>query len=208
MSTASESPQFAIDSVTVKPRRPSIIHSTTSAPLTPKILEKKKPRSSRQRDDDDAIFQMDDMDQSLRTETHSDTELVMESHEKDDEEEEGGPPSPEAQPIAASNGWEKRETPTNPWSLQVYNRDMQKMRHHLNEPQVQQYILIEDLTDGVRYPCVLDLKMGTRQYGVYATPEKMKSQTLKCARSTSQALGVRVCGMQAGIRLSCFTGRV
>ncbi|KAI9278944.1 hypothetical protein BDA99DRAFT_19661 [Phascolomyces articulosus] len=220
-SAASVGSTISIDKVTVKPRRPSIIQSTTSAPLTPKMSDKKPRRNSRQStssshsngngnhhlkppprfighshsdDDDDGIFQMDDMDQSLSMDTRSDTELMMDHHKKDNHE--SVPPSPEAQPLAASNGWEKRETPTNPWSLQVYNRDMQRIRHHLSEPTVKQYILIEDLTDGVKFPCVLDLKMGTRQYGVYATPEKMKSQTLKCARSTSQALGVRVCGMQ------------
>ncbi|KAG2224174.1 hypothetical protein INT45_001292 [Circinella minor] len=202
---------ISIKQVTLKPRRPSIIHSTTSAPVTPNMLDKKPRRNSRQSissshsnkschlklparftshsDEEDGIFQMDDVVQSLPMDTRSDTDLMIENHEKDDQEE-SIPPSPEPQALAASNGWEKRETPTNPWSLQVYNRDMQRIRHHLNEPKVKQYILIEDLTDGVKFPCVLDLKMGTRQYGVYATPEKMKSQTLKCARSTSQALGV------------------
>ncbi|ORX42012.1 SAICAR synthase-like protein [Hesseltinella vesiculosa] len=93
--------------------------------------------------------------------------------------------------------WSTRQTPDNPWSLQVYQRDRQRMQqqHHRQDP-VKQYIVLEDLTDGLRYPCVLDLKMGVRQYGVDATPAKVKSQSLKSLQSTSHSLGVRVCGMQ------------
>ena len=62
--------------------------------------------------------------------------------------------------------------------------------------------MLENLTYKYRYPCVLDLKMGKRQYGDDAPESKQKSQTIKAANTTTATLGVRLAGMQVRTYIS------
>ncbi|MCJ1282903.1 hypothetical protein MMC26_002229 [Xylographa opegraphella] len=143
-------------------------------------------------DKEDDIFPMDIAETSLRPlEALSESGSV--SHDNQDEQDKSSsslPNVPEhatqpekAVPFAGSNP--PPQIPSNP--LQAQLQSTERVRH---------FLLLEDLTASMLNPCVLDLKMGTRQYGIEASKKKVLSQQQKCKTTTSQRLGVRLCGMQ------------
>jgi hypothetical protein len=58
------------------------------------------------------------------------------------------------------------------------------------------FLVLEDLTFPFRYPSVLDVKVGTRDYDDEATEEKRRRHIEKCRMTTSARYGVRLTGMQ------------
>jgi hypothetical protein len=170
---------------------PSIITSTTSAPpSTTRLLPAEQPPLHIRTNS--SIIPSSNTEEETKV-TYSSSPLISRQNSMTEEEIVAA-----ATPSTNNKAhWQPRRAPTNPWSQQVYERDYQKLLlQQSKDDVVKQFILLEDLTDSIEYPCVLDLKMGIRQHGVDSSESKTLSQTSKCSSSTSSALGVRVCGMQ------------
>ncbi|XP_053169510.1 inositol hexakisphosphate kinase 3 isoform X2 [Hemicordylus capensis] len=95
-----------------------------------------------------------------------------------------------------ANGNQAEKNIYNPWGLHCHKQHLNRMSSKYNENKLHQFLLLENVVSKYKYPCILDLKMGTRQHGDDASEEKKARQIKKCEQSTSASLGVRICGMQ------------
>ncbi|KAM6454820.1 inositol hexakisphosphate kinase 3 isoform 1-T3 [Liasis olivaceus] len=95
-----------------------------------------------------------------------------------------------------ANGNREENNCFNPWGLHCHKQHLNRMSLKYNENKLHQFLLLENVVSKYKYPCILDLKMGTRQHGDDASEEKKARQIRKCEQSTSASLGVRICGMQ------------
>lgn len=64
------------------------------------------------------------------------------------------------------------------------------------KPKPQLYLLLENLVTSYAHPCILDLKVGIRQYQDGVSAAKKQRKIAKSEKTTSAKLGLRVCGLQ------------
>ncbi|XP_042540305.1 inositol hexakisphosphate kinase 3 [Dipodomys spectabilis] len=93
------------------------------------------------------------------------------------------------------NQVEKRRN-VNPWALHCHEAHLTRLCSEYPEDKRHRFLLLENVVSQYTHPCILDLKMGTRQHGDDVSEEKKARHMRKCAQSTSACLGVRICGMQ------------
>ena len=106
----------------------------------------------------------------------------------------------------------------NPWALKCHRDHLKKLgllspgsstpttslvveENHQKSPckKPQNYLLLENLVSRYKYPCILDLKVGTRQYADDVSAAKKARKIAKTQSTTSATLGLRLTGMQVKI---------
>ncbi|XP_019516357.1 PREDICTED: inositol hexakisphosphate kinase 3 isoform X2 [Hipposideros armiger] len=95
-----------------------------------------------------------------------------------------------------ANGNQAERRSFNPWGLHCHQAHLTRLCTEYPENKRHRFLLLENVVSQYKHPCILDLKMGTRQHGDDASEEKKARHMMKCAQSTSACLGVRICGMQ------------
>jgi len=53
------------------------------------------------------------------------------------------------------------------------------------------YIALEDMTKEMKFPCLMDVKIGSKAYN----PLKIERQNMKIRNSSSSSMGFRLCGL-------------
>ncbi|XP_028401553.1 inositol hexakisphosphate kinase 1-like [Dendronephthya gigantea] len=68
---------------------------------------------------------------------------------------------------------------------------------HMNDDSSLECILLENVVGYYKFPCILDLKMGTQKHSDYVvSKEEADRRQARWDQTTSKSLGVRVCGMK------------
>lgn len=86
----------------------------------------------------------------------------------------------------------KSTTKHNPWVLKTFSA----LSEFTDSMKDQRFIMLENLVSKFEYPCIMDLKMGTRLHDDNATESKKQSHESKVNETTSGALGLRITGIQ------------
>eukprot|EP00056_Hartaetosiga_gracilis_P008595 m.123411 g.123411 ORF g.123411 m.123411 type:complete len:421 (+) comp12948_c0_seq5:174-1436(+) len=77
------------------------------------------------------------------------------------------------------------------WYTHCFKRHLSK-----GNMNVMECLLLENLTDEMTKPCIMDLKMGTRTFKDNATEKKRIRALEKAAETTTAGMGLRVCGIK------------
>lgn len=99
----------------------------------------------------------------------------------------------EEEPQVPEHGADGEGTP-NPWGMHCFDREVSRLRDAPTHRRP--CIILEDLTFPYQYPCVLDIKLGTRAHPDDMDAAKAARSQRKCAQTTSASAGLRLCGMQ------------
>ncbi|PRP79783.1 mitochondrial nucleoid factor 1 [Planoprotostelium fungivorum] len=101
----------------------------------------------------------------------------------------------EIQEAETSGEDEQHQNSPNPWALKISRKTFTSLlKTHNEERFFTRYLVLGDLTSRFHHPSICDIKIGTRQYGDDATPDKRSRHMRKCAATTSGQIGVRLCG--------------